>query len=458
MSDEAVHTAGEQCTAQTRGALSAPAPIPVGEPPSPRSSRWRRIVAAVVALAVVTGCAVGIRAAVRLLGDAFGAAEDDLLEPEDWGFAGSGGVNVAQWSDDGRYLVVQRFTADGRPIVAAVDAENGSGRVIEGFRALFAEPYAPVVWLERVGASGMPADDGLGDTFDHKSDDLLVWRLDGIASPQLPESLRWAPIPGPGGISAHVAVDPSLGCGPAGIAFAPADGTPPVEPAYVRLVPQGTFVPVGWSPSGRYFAVESLLPDDPLDISALPADERPVRCLYVIDATSGSVVATQQVPTLGPAPAALWERDEDALVWLVPDEMRRSDGVVTACFDVATLRVSEEGPPRHSEAAAHVAAEGVGGTGPFLWLPCGATGEGAMFFVGASVHRVSEHGAHSIASLDLQDGAPAWHPDVGLAWATTEYDDGGTLRLAVHVADEHGTEDRVLWRGAEERPSGAFGF
>lgn len=463
VSDEEARAANEQGMAapaggQTPGVVPAPIPIPVGEPPRKRTVRWWRVVAAVLTLAVVAGCAVGIRAAVRLLGDVFGATEDAPLEPDDWGVAGSGWLKVAQWSGDGRYLVVQHLTDGGRPAIIAIEKQTRAGRVIEGYRPLFVEPEAPVVWLERIPASDLPPDDGLGDTFDHVPDELLVWRLDGKSSPRRPASLRWEPIPGPGGMAAFLAVDPALGVGPAKIAFGPSGGEPPAEPAYLRPVPKGTLVPIGWSPSGRYFAVEGLLGSDPLAVSELPAVERPERHLYVIDAAKGAVVSRQRVQTLGMAPSAVWMPDEDTLVWLEPDEMRPGADSVTAFLDVVALSVAEGREPRLSHLSEQVEAHDVvDETTPFPWLPCGVTEKGPIFFAGSSVHRVDEDGVFEIASLNLPDGVPAWHPEAGLGWATAKYDDDGTLRVIAYRANEFGADSRVLWTGAEERPS-PFGW
>lgn len=453
------HGASEPAGEQAPSAVPVPVPIPVSEPPRKRTVRWWRVVAAVLALAVVAGCAVGIWAAVRFLGDAFGVAEDEPLEPEDWGVAGSGWLKVAQWSGDGRYLVVQHLTDGGRPAIIAIEAQTRAGRVIEGYRPLFVEPEAPVVWLERIPASDLPSDDGLGDTFDHVPDELLVWRLDGKSSPRRPASLQWEPMRGPGGMAAYLAVDPDLGAGPAKIAFGPSGGEPPAESAYLRPVPKGTFVPIGWSPSGRYFAVEGLVGWDPLEASELPAVERPQRHLYVIDAQKGAVVARQRVQTLGMAPSAVWMSGEDTLVWLEPDEMRNSaaDDLAAVRFTVKILRCAEDQTPEPSRLPGSLESEGVGGMRPFPWLPCGSDDTGATFFVGSTLHRVGGLGIHGISELEAPDCTPAWHPDAGLAWATAEYDDDGTMRVAVYVADEHGADPRMLWRGAEERP-GPFGW
>jgi hypothetical protein len=438
-----------------------PAPLPVPTPPPPAPTRWRRVLYAVLALVIVGQCALGVRYAFKALDAVFGGPESETVLDQDVAVAGSGYLTVARTTGDGRYVVVQHATAAGVPVVVAIDVAAGHSRVLEGYRALFVEPVAPVVWIEKVDPEAGLTADGLGDTFDHVPEQLLVWRLDERAPHEAPSEQRWEPIAGPGGVSAFLTGDGTLGAGPSRLAFGPTGGSPSTTEALGAVSAERTLVPVGWSPSGRWFAVEELLLEDPDEIAARPAAYRPVRMIHVVDPSTGRPVSSQEVPALGLAPAAMWDPNEDVLVWIEPSwssdpASSTSDGTWSASLQIVRLAVSADGATKLSLDDDTSRIDATVLAMPTAWGPLGASEHGMVWWVGGSVYRIGESGAVDLSlGRDQQpDSVPAWDSERHLlVQAYVDVTDDGTQRLVVKRMNEYGANSHTLWQGLEERPT-----
>lgn len=268
----------------------------------PVHERWstRRIL--LVAL-VLTLAAVGVLGVSRL---GLFAAKASAV-PGSVSETGAQALASCMWTGGGRYAVIQSTDARGVPMVVVWEAASGSTRTLPGHRALAAERSSPTVWVEPVDARGPRGSeyaDRLGDTWDHVPARLLVWRVDRDATPTDAAEGRWARWAGRGGREVSLEVNPVKGAAPSAIVFMAGK-----EPSAKAALPAGTntFLPVGWSPSGRYFAVTTLGPAGSMD---------PVR-LLAFDQRQGSLVGSVTIE--GRHSRVAWDARSDVLMWTTGD-------------------------------------------------------------------------------------------------------------------------------------------
>ncbi|MEN6430176.1 MAG: hypothetical protein ABFC80_04920, partial [Coriobacteriales bacterium] len=234
---------------------------------------------------------------------------------------------VVAWSGEGRCAVVQYSGEDRYPCVAVWDSRTGETRVLERHQILFAETAAPVLWLEPAsagdGGATTPAD-GLVDGVDHRPQQLVAWDVSRADPPSPRVSAKWHAWPGPGGYVAYPEIDVLKGAGLAAVWFNNAASSG--EGAKAAL-PDATvtFSPIGWSPSGAYFAVEELLQETDAATSAPREAKAPARKLVVFEAASGQIAATAPLPPACSGPGAAWDASVDRLYW--PEAEARATGV-----------------------------------------------------------------------------------------------------------------------------------
>lgn len=241
--------------------------------------------------------------------------------------SGSTGVMVTEWADSGRHAVVEYVSAgaDGTSSVVAWDSQTGESTKVDGYRVVATEPSSTQVWLTRavsdtddIGESdspwqepswgGAPEGDGPG----------ILWRWD-TASPGTPPSQvasgSWEPWTGSAGSAAVLFVDPSVGLWPNRLKFRSDEGT------VTAKVPggEGTFLPIGWSPSGRYFAVI-----DPDTWSG------PGSSVTILNAADGTVAASYEttdgadLTSVEHLDGAAWDAASDTL-WVATSTSNESD-------------------------------------------------------------------------------------------------------------------------------------
>ncbi|MCX8007527.1 MAG: hypothetical protein N3B11_05355 [Coriobacteriia bacterium] len=429
-----------------------PVPIPVEAPPPRRGARWKVALVGALAVLIVGSCATAIWLATSWMADTLtpGDASKGGLGPAG---RGSWGFDVCQWCGDGRYLVVQHMSSDGSPQVIAVDVLDGARVVLDGYEACFVEPGAPVVWLDRydeaAGSVG-PRMDGLRDAFDHVPDTLMRWRLDETVPVKTGEAL-WEPMAGPAGIAAYFAVDASAGAAPSRIAFGPVGRAVPSRESFRPIGRGVTFLPIGWSSTGRYFAVEGLVRDDR---ESDHGEVSQTRHVFVLDGRSGRVVATEELPRRASAPACAWLPDSDSLVWLgrssveaTPTEERAG----RVAFEVSVLRLSEDGTAERTTGAQRLVVPVLDAEGPYEPTMVGVSARGPLCWVDGTLYRISDRVAHRVTVLPDALWAPAYDLRRGLAWLELEYDEKGRTRtLVMKASDEYGAEANVVWRGSAE--------
>lgn len=304
-------------------------PLPVPEA-APRSKRgvWIALSAVVV---VLLACAIAAAVSLSWVFSQDGldwlertAGYSDSLGDEDYGYQDPGGARAALWTADGRFAVAQAYTEDGMPCVIAIDPSGGEPDVVENYILAAVEPTGSVVWLRDGShpwgsdpgpdAAPLPAlTDGMFDSPGEYS--LVRWDLGG-AYPE-PVQARypvWAPLANGSGITAQFTVDETAGTNPTGITFK-RDGSPAVD---ARIHPDiVTFHVIGWSPSGKYFAIEQLVQVSeygPSEYYSEDVYDGPLRYLVILDAETGKAVFEKPAMNDGMRPA-FWHSKRDVVMW-----------------------------------------------------------------------------------------------------------------------------------------------
>lgn len=437
------------------GAEAPPEPLPVPPAPSgPRDDRRRRRTLA-VAMALMACAAIGAGAVFLGL---LGSTDEDSLER---------GATRLAWADEGRWAVVEGVGSGETSSAVSVTAwstERGAGKAVRGYRVAAVEPHAPVVWLvpaEGVGSGELTGTGSVwgarrGPDVDAPPDRLLAWRLDATGAPSAAAEARWTPWPGPRDRTAYLEIDVLKGVYPAALLFQSSDGAGEAERA---AVPDDatTFRPVGWSPTGLYFAV--------IEVGHRGDSPELGRRALLFSAASGSLVASAAVgyPEDARTGDAFWDREED-LLWLIesrPSAEGEEDGGYGVSLSVLEPR---EGlapgrdygaePPSSWDRAwmpADVLGSDEGGTlihvesegGPRVWrLTPGGLAEVGEF------HPEAEQGGPGTYSPRSELLVYVWGPpSPAIGGTSVEF---STSDAAVGVADVLGNDPRVIWSPERE--------
>jgi hypothetical protein len=169
------------------------------------------------------------------------------------------------WTGSGEYAVVQAVGKDGRLVATAWNRATGDVLTYPGYRVVGVEPHAPRFWVvpdSRVVPSGSHEGavphviDIAGDGVDSPPEELYTVRLDQDAKPRSDVDARWHSWGGSAAYSVSVEIDVNKGACPSTLRFSETGSS---RNAWSAKVPTDvvTFEPIGWSPSGLYFAVIS---------------------------------------------------------------------------------------------------------------------------------------------------------------------------------------------------------
>lgn len=287
----------------------SPAPVPLDGQRPLRPGRARLVVT--VVLAAVTLLAAFTFIAFRVLEKPY----ERLVDFQKTNMI-SGNVGAVM-SADGRFLFIQWNDRFGETAITAVDTVTGQARRLDGHWIAAVEPSgARLRVMEDPGTS--PQDlvrlsdaeqqraldnPGVflspGEYWDAADVQTLVWDLDTYGDPVYE---AWKQVEGADGIAASFTVDTRRGVYPVSVNLTSDEGS-------VTLAPGRTFLPVGWSPSGRYYATAEL----PQDTAADQEIDRTVT-VRIWSVEDGSQLASARFrPSLGTQ--ILWSPVEDAVYW-----------------------------------------------------------------------------------------------------------------------------------------------
>ncbi|MDZ4654447.1 MAG: hypothetical protein U1F44_01000 [Coriobacteriia bacterium] len=365
-----------------------------------------------------------------------------------------GASTLVGWSGGGRYAIIQYFDEGSVPTVAVWDRETEKTRLQGGYIVVGIESEAPQIWLEPAKDVIAPFD-SFSDPIDHKPAQLFAWRLDGGDSPQDSPPAKWRSWPGPGGYIAYLELDVLKGCMPAKLLInnneSSGEGVKAALPESTR-----TFTPVGWSPSGKYFAIEELMDGNEIgvlgELVLLRQSEQPDRKLLVFSAETGELAAEAVLPkgTIQ-TPCAAWGAN-DTLYWADTDAMQSNDDGGSAP-DWRSLSV----------------ASGAGTIAPpdgameMTWAvtTLGSDEAGARFFTdNGRLWCIGADGFAHAGNLRYAESAD-WDVRGGLLVTRTEYEwDGEVERnyASVSLFDEHGGSEREIWHGPHMEVGRGPGF
>jgi hypothetical protein len=419
-----------------------PEPLPL-DPDAPGAGAPRRrpsrpaVVGAVIAGLLLVCCvstALFGGAAISLLNLALISAAPAGFWP---------GHGDAYWADGGHYVVMQG-TTEGTPTVAIFDPKTRALRTFERYRVVAVEPGAPRAWVVPddgrtvrlrdvvTNPTAIPTQspDQAFDAIDEPTSTLKVLDLDKETPPHAPEApqgaIEWSPWRGPGGRTMIATVDPSVGCLPWYLYFAPSDD---LDHPLKADDPPGasTVLPLGWSPSGRFFAAATAQNDPGLgsgDETVLAPEYA-----YVWDARTGHIVLQHELGIVSRSEdmrtRVMWDAKADALYCLVNTPARAATGHSAASptdagargvlQKVWMLEQASWGRPEVRE----VPAPWAGDLGGDEATAAASWGIGGTRFVGSDVD-----GAYLVAGLGKQPGL--WRLSLGNPERVSDWPAGAT--------------------------------
>jgi hypothetical protein len=405
-----------------------PLPLPPGTQRAAGEHMSTRRITAIV-LAVVVG--------VLALCSLAGLAVNSILGP---GFfsdsSGPSGVLATRWAGAGRYAVLDYASSgtDATTSVVAYDTVSLQTRKLDGYRLVAAEPSSTTVWVTRAvdpsqdsgftGVSGgVPApsaSDSAWSAPDYNGPETdgpgQVWAWDAALGglPTQEATPTWQPWIGPAGITAELSIAPTVGLWPSKLAFS-VEGSAPVEADVADI---GSFLPIGWSPSGDYLA---------LSTGYGSSDSAPL--VTILDARTGTVVASYSGAGNGPTDdsytefdGAAWDPVRDVL-WVcelrtVGQEATTSTLVVTSLDTSGALSPLASPPPSWKNVQGSVSVAGTGpdgvlvsvdgDNGPELWRIGGWGAVGVALSEDLGVSRVDEGSYSPTSGLLVITGSGAF--------------------------------------------------
>jgi hypothetical protein len=417
-----------------------PSPVPLGVPVRARS-RWA-IIAGIAVIILVMGACAG---AYYLVTKAYESLSESSAQPMISPSVAFEGCALVGWSGSGRYAVIQYFDEGNVPSIAVWDHETETVQRQGGYVVVAVETLGAQIWLEPVDT--VPdVFDSFSDPIDHKPAQLLAWRLDENVGPDDTPPAKWRSWPGPGGYIAYLELDPLKGCMPAKLLInneaGSGEGVKAALPESTR-----TFAPVGWSPSGVYFAIEELADGNEMGMFGDPVvtgqPEQPDRRVIVFSAETGELVAQAVLPRgATQAPASVWGAD-DTLYWADMDgAVGESGGYAVPA--IKTLALGDRVRPLDA-----VDTDVIGEVWAFTSL--GSDESGALFRSDdGKLWRFDLMQTRHVGNLGYTESAD-WDARGGLLISRVDYeilDDDSEVNIPrVLLLDEHGGSERAIWSG-----------
>lgn len=256
-----------------------------------RSSRFVVLVSLLVLAVGLAACGVQDKAE-----PAKGASQEPKGAPK--------AAAAVGWAGNGRYALVQ-FPESTK--VGVYDTATGTGRIVEGFRLIGAERAAARAWL--VPDDGVvTAADVFGDAIDSLPPQLFAWDLSDLNNdPDAEVESRWKKWEGPGTYDAFVEISVIKGGSPNRVFL---NNKKQQGDGFKASLPEGvsTFEPVGFSPSGDFFAAVSVLGTK----DGAPEGDQ---LAMIFSAADGSCVASAPIGMAeGLGTPAVWAPGRDVLL------------------------------------------------------------------------------------------------------------------------------------------------
>lgn len=343
----------------------APAPDAGPPPPSPlpvpRADRgWRRPAVLIAAAVVVVLSAIGAGcwAVSRVLEQAgFPPFGSDFSSDASMAYEELTSDASVWWCGDGRYAVAQvtESTDDGAyAAVLVCDTKTGKTRIAHKTRVVAVEQAAPRLWVApeadsrdtgafEDGATSPPVPrplDLAGDGVDRVARGLAVWDLDREGTDADPAGPEWGAWPSrAASVTAVLIVDRSKGCLPSDLRLGAVKAAVPAD--------AGTFEPIGWSPSGRFFAVITQVAGKKADADL----DAYAKSWQAANDGPGITVGTTDEPAspsqpLGDSRVLVFDATTGALaesLRVAQPLFNRTSGAALAVWDGETLLVMDDG-------------------------------------------------------------------------------------------------------------------
>lgn len=226
------------------------------------------------------------------------------------------------WAADGAYAVIQGVGEDRVPRVVVWRRSSDTTEALPGYRVVAVEPHAARAWvvpdgkpLPQTPSEDWHAPNVAGDGSDAPNPDLRLLALDSAGLTPVSAPLAWGDWTDASGVSAKLSGDASVGVLPSTLSFQAKDGS--VVRASIPGV--GTFTPLGFSPSGKYFALFPATRAEGASIGSDTAD-----ALTIVSARTGQVVAQANTdPSKGASgdTNASWDATRDVIYFddVLPD-------------------------------------------------------------------------------------------------------------------------------------------
>lgn len=370
------------------------------------------------------------------------------------------------WFGADRYLAIQisRDTLEGTkkipvPQVIVWDRESGESTVIGDYVLVGAERAYPRLYLSSElnneansdlysGMTERPPLDQYDDMCDDLSYEFVAWTPDGGTTVLDAEEVTWSPWIGPGGRRVDAVIDTGNASAPVNLYFTVGDERIPVDATGFL-----SCEPIGWSPSGKYFAVATLL--DPWSEYYQQFDE--LEELSMIDSIQNHVVvfstatgeAVYDVP-LGTVRAAsvsgtiMWDASSDLLYHQVLNSPKTAPFTKTAEAKFIAVDLTSQTPVARTL------------TIPATWSPgdwqCLGTQKDSARVVREvgfkrTIWRVSKGTITEEGTLDMPVGASPMSAsrDGALAWLSpVSLDDASPMQCT--LSDSIFGSTRVIWK------------
>ena len=457
------HSDGNLPQAPSDQPAPIPEPIPTESEPRRRASVAVVLVAVVVALLLCCVCSV---ASVFVARTAFEGVVETFQS----------GAEFVRWSGDGRYAVIQTFTADEEPLVVVWDRETDETRTEAGYHVLAVEHFGWVAWLVPAGDSAAPTSGRVHPLGDSAPDELYTWDL-SESSPRPADNPNpsWTAWPGPAELTVYPQVDASRGVYPSRLLIE-SQASPGETREVVLPAGFGTFDIVGWSPSGRFLALVERSPitempffdegiswwdmlfggsDQPEETGESEEVSDTARIL-VVDAVEGGVVAEMRghVGMGVSAAVAAWHPSDDVLfATKINEEAYEADEREGATRLVA---IEPEGVSFHANRFDDLSV-------PEEWdrswnlSIIGAGQAEVMILADESIWLMTPDETTQLGHLPINYGA-VWHPDGGILILDEEWSDrDASIRTVVTRFDERGGSRESIWEGPQ-RPISIDGW